>query len=110
TVGISKFKDDISLSDQEIETIGAWADEGAVRGNLAHLPPPRQFENDNIWHIGKPDLVVKSIKHTVPPTGSDWWGDYVVDTGLTEDRYLKAVETKASAGAKKTGHHAGTFL
>src|SRR2546425_1067241 len=35
TVGISKFKDDISLSDREIETIAAWADQGAARGNPA---------------------------------------------------------------------------
>src|SRR5256712_215432 len=110
TVGISKFKDDPSLSDQEIETLAAWADAGAVRGNPADLPPPRQFENSDIWHIGKPDLVIKSAQHTVPSTGSDWWGDYVVETGLTEDRYLKAVETKPAAGAKKVVHHAVTFL
>jgi len=41
--------------------------------------------------------VIKSAQHTVPSTGSDWWGDYVVETGLTEDRYLKAVETKPPA-------------
>src|SRR2546426_9400799 len=110
TVGISKFKDDPSLSDQEIETLAAWADAGAVRGNPADRPPPRQFENSDIWHIGKPDLVIKSAQHTVPSTGSDWWGDYVVETGLTEDRYLKAVETKPAAGAKKVVHHAVTFL
>ena len=72
TVGISKFKDDPSLTDQEIETIAAWVDGGATKGNPADLPPPRQFESDDIWHIGKPDLVVQSIKHTVPATGSDW--------------------------------------
>ena len=110
TVGISKFKDDPSLTDREIETIAAWVDGGALRGNPADLPPPRQFENADIWHIGKPDLVVKSIEHTVPATGSDWWGDYVVETGLTEDRYLKAVETKPAAGSKKVVHHAVTFL
>jgi hypothetical protein len=110
TVGISKFKDDPSLSDKDIATLAAWADGGAVQGNPADMPAPRQFENDDIWHIGKPDLVVSSVKHTIPATGSDWWGDYVVDTGLTEDRYLKAVETKPAPGAKKVTHHAVTFL
>ncbi len=110
TVGISSFKDDPSLSDRDIQTIAAWADGGAVKGELADLPPPRQFENADIWHIGKPDIIVQSVKHTVPATGSDWWGDYVVDTGLTEDRYLKAVETKPAMGAKKVVHHAVTFL
>ena len=110
TVGITKFKNDPSLSDRDIETLAAWVDGGAVRGNPADMPPPRQFENADIWHIGKPDLVIKSLKHTVPPTGSDWWGDYTVETGLTEDRYLKAVETKPGSGAKKVVHHAVTFL
>ncbi len=110
SVGISKFKEDPSLPDKDIQTIAAWVDGGAVKGDMADLPAPRQFESDDIWHIGKPDLVVKSIKHTIPAVGSDWWGDYIVDTGLTEDRYLKAVETKPASGAKKVTHHAVTFL
>src|SRR6266581_841563 len=37
TVGIRKFKDDISLSDREIATIASWIDGGAPRGNPADL-------------------------------------------------------------------------
>src|SRR5258708_3949701 len=57
TVGIRKFDNDPSLTDQEVATITRWADNGAPRGNPADLPPPVQFSDDNIWHIGKPDLV-----------------------------------------------------
>src|SRR5262245_5157225 len=110
TVGVRKFDNDPSLSDAEISTIARWVDGGAVRGNPADMPPPVQFQNTDIWQIGKPDLIVKSKAHVVPATGSDWWGDYTVDTGLTEDRYLKAVETKPSPGAKQVVHHAVTFL
>src|SRR5687768_2151235 len=106
TVGVRKFDNDPSLSDAEISTIAQWVDGGALRGNPADMPAPVQFEDADIWHIGKPDLVVKSKAHTVPATGSDWWGDYTVDTGLTEDRYLKAVETKPGKGAKQVVHHA----
>jgi hypothetical protein len=110
TVGISRFNNDPSLSDAEIATIVKWADSGAARGNPADLPPPVQFQDDAIWHIGQPDLIVKSNPHTIPASGSDWWGDYIVDTGLTEDRYLKAVETKPSMGSKQVVHHAVTYL
>src|SRR5881394_2696652 len=41
TVGIRQFKDDPSLSDQEIATLSAWAAAGAPRGNPADMPPPR---------------------------------------------------------------------
>ncbi len=48
---------------------------------------------------------------TVKPENSDWWGNFEVDAGITEDRYLKAVETKPSAGGGiKVVHHAVTSL
>ena len=108
-VGIQKFKDDPSLSDDEIALITKWAESGAPRGNPADMPPVPTFDDSEAWHI-KPDLVVKSVKHTVPKTGPDWWGNYVVDTGLTEDRYLRAVETKPGTNSKQIVHHAVTYL
>ena len=38
-IGIQRFKDDTSLTDQEIDTIVRWADGGAAQGNPADLPP-----------------------------------------------------------------------
>src|SRR5215470_9679206 len=56
-VGITKFKDDPSLTDEEIAIITKWADNGAPMGNPADMPPPRQFTELDQWHIGKPDLI-----------------------------------------------------
>src|SRR5262245_23654960 len=42
-IGIQKFRDDPSLSDDEIAMIGRWADNGAPQGNPADMPPPIQF-------------------------------------------------------------------
>ena len=56
-IGIQKFKDDPSLSDEEIATIVKWVDSGAPRGNPADMPPLRQFAEAAEWQIGKPDLV-----------------------------------------------------
>src|SRR5262245_43785601 len=39
TVGIRKFDNDPSLSDEEVATITKWADGGAPRGNAADMPP-----------------------------------------------------------------------
>src|SRR5205814_7944819 len=41
SVGVQKFKNDMSLSDEQVDTIVRWVDEGAVQGNPADLPPPR---------------------------------------------------------------------
>ena len=58
TVGIHKFKNDISLSDQEIATISRWVDAGAPMGNPADMPAARMFDDSDRWHIGKPDIIV----------------------------------------------------
>jgi hypothetical protein len=107
TVGIHKFKDDPSLSDAEIQTIVSWVDAGAPKGDVADMPAPRTFDDSDRWHIGKPDLVVSMPNaFTVKPEQADWWGNFYADAGLTEDRYIKAVEAKPSPGAARVVHHA----
>src|SRR3989442_4848200 len=92
-VGIHGFKNDPSLSDQQIATIAKWVDAGAPLGNPADMPPPRQFESVDKWHIGTPDLIVTLPQdQIVPGAAPDKWLDILVDAGLTEDRYIKAVE------------------
>ena len=102
-VGIQSFKNDPSLRDDEIEKIVKWVDAGAPMGNAADMPKPREFEDSDRWHIGKPDLIVTSPKHVVPAEAADWWGSYYVETGLTEDRYIKAIESKP--GKTAVVHH-----
>ena len=107
TVGIRQFKDDPSLSDREISTIVAWIDSGSPKGNPADMPPPKQFDDSDRWHIGKPDLIVEMPRaFEVKTEAADWWGNFIADSGLKEDRYIKAVEAKPSAGAIKVVHHA----
>ena len=95
TVGIRRYKNDRSLSDEEIATIVKWTDSGAPQGDPKLMPPPLTFRNEDDWFIGKPDLVVTMDKeHTMYPKGPDWWIDYFANTGLTEDRWIKAMEVK----------------
>jgi len=94
-IGIQRFKDDPSLSDEEIRLIAAWVDSGAPEGNPADLPPPREFRAADEWEIGEPDLIVSSPTFEVAGTAPDWWGPVgSTPTGLTEDRYVAALEYK----------------
>ena len=94
-VGIQKFRNDPSLSDREIATIGKWVDAGAPMGSPADMPAPVAFVDAATWSIGKPDLIISSPSITMDPTAPDWWGQIGdTPTGLTEDRYVAAVETK----------------
>ncbi len=110
-IGVQGFRYDRSLSDAEIETIVTWVDTGAPRGNPADLPPAVEFAERDIWHIGEPDWIVPIPEpFVVPADGANWWGDLFSDSGLTEDRWIKAVETKPSAEGFPVVHHAVTRL
>ncbi len=102
-IGIQKFKGDPSLTDDEIGMIAAWVDAGAPQGNPADLPPAKAKATEG-WTIGEPDLVLRSKEMVVPATGPDWWGDVGhIPTGLTEDRYVAAVEVREINDIPRTG-------
>mgnify|MGYP001465420052 CR=1 FL=1 len=115
-IGIQHFKDDVSLSDKEIATIATWADTGAPQGNPADMPAPMVWSDASKWSIGTPDLIVSSPVMTMPAVGADFHDEIgPVATGLTEPRYIKAVEVKevrlpkggAPVAPSKSGY--GTF-
>jgi mono/diheme cytochrome c family protein len=94
-VGIQHFKDDFSLSEDEIAKIAVWADTGAPQGNPADLPPPLTFPDGKSWRIGTPDLIVVSPPVEMKAQQPDWFGSIGQSpTGLAEDRYVAAVEVK----------------
>ncbi len=109
-VGIHDFKNDISLSDADIATIVKWVDEGSPKGNPADMPPPLVFQDKLPWHIGEPDMIIPMPKdEIVAAKAPDQWKDVIVDPHLTEDRWLKGVETKPLRGFRVV-HHAATSM
>ncbi|HET9358736.1 MAG TPA: cytochrome c, partial [Vicinamibacterales bacterium] len=88
-VGIQQFKDDFSLSEEDIAKVAAWADNGAPQGNPADMPPPLTFPDNKAWRIGTPDLIVVSPPVEMKGVAPDWFGAIGTSpTGLTEDRYV----------------------
>src|SRR5437868_12974680 len=49
------FRNDPSLTQSEIDTIAAWVDAGAPKGDDKDLPATPQFADG--WTIGKPDAI-----------------------------------------------------
>ena len=94
-IGIQHYKNDPSLSDEEVAKIAKWADTGAARGNVADMPAPRVFPDGASWHSGQPDLIVESPEITVKANAPDWWGEFEpTKIPLTEDRYVSSVEIR----------------
>jgi hypothetical protein len=116
TVGIQTFKDDRSLTNEEIATIARWVDSGASEGDPGNLPSVPSFADNLAWTIegemGRPpDLIVPiPDPFTVPPDSPNWWMTFFSDTGLTEDRWIQAFETKPSAEGFPVVHHAVTSM
>jgi mono/diheme cytochrome c family protein len=103
-IGIQHYKNDVSLSDDDIAKISAWVDNGAPLGNASDMPAPRQFADGNGWTIGTPDLVVVTPPVTMKAVSPDWWGSAGFgETGLTEDRYVSAVEIREVNDSQNRG-------
>jgi len=111
-VGIQELYNDWRLSDEDINTIVAWVDQGAVEGNVADLPAPMEFPVLGEWRLaskyGQPDHVIRSTAWDVPAEGTDLWWEPLVETGITEERCIKAIETKPSVAAHGSTHHANS--
>jgi len=92
-IGIQDYKDDMSLSEEEIATISTWARSGTPQGDPANAPAPLVFDDSVKWTLGEPDLVVVMPEVSMKAGVPDFWGSLPpVPTGLTEDRYVKSVE------------------
>ena len=103
-IGVQRFKNDPSLSDGEIAKIAAWADSGAPRGDPADMPAPVAFVDVDDWEIGQPDLIVSSPSVEVQADAPDWWGPHgETPSGLTEDRYVAALEFKEVTESRTAG-------
>ena len=112
SVGVQHFKNDMSLTDEQVETIVRWVDQGAVQGNPADMPQPKAVATTIFWQgerdgYGAPDLVVKSPEYTMPAFGQDeWWRPMVDIEGLTEPRWVRMVEIRpTNIQGRKILHH-----
>jgi hypothetical protein len=110
TIGIRDFKNDRSLSDEQIATLVGWVEGGMPRGDRKDMPPPARFPDPTGWQLarefGEPDLVIKSEPYTLAAHTQDKWFRPVSETGLTEPRWVRAIEIKpASLVGRRTVHH-----
>jgi hypothetical protein len=113
TVGIQHFKNDRSLSDEQIDTIVRWVDQGAPKGDPRDMPPPRVWPSEQGWNFAKlfnqtePDLVIRSTPYEMKARANDAWWKPQVPTGLTEARWVRAIEIRpGTVKGRKITHHA----
>jgi hypothetical protein len=102
-----QFSNDKRLSQDDVDTITAWVDQGAKEGDPKDLPQMPNF--DDRWQIGKPDVVLSmSQAYTIAAEGSDEYLDFVIPTDFKEFKWVKAVEIHP--GNKRVVHHVVAFV
>jgi hypothetical protein len=113
TIGIQKFKNDRSLTDEQIDMIVRWVDGGAPKGDPKDMPAPVQWPSEQGWNFAsmfgqtEPDLVIRSTPYLQKKGAPDAWWKPSVPTGLTEARWVRAIEIRpGSVKGRKITHHA----
>jgi hypothetical protein len=116
SVGVQKFKNDMSLTDEQVNTIARWVDGGAVEGDPKDLPPPKPLVTDNEWKgvrdgFGPPDLVIRSPEYTMAAEHQDVWYRPMSDLPITEPRWAKMVEIRPTTlKGRRIIHHSIAYL
>ncbi len=101
-----KFRNDASLSQHDIDTIVAWADRGAPKGNDVDMPPvpaapPKWLHPRGI----APDAVLTLPEVSVSATGEVPYLQQRVKVPLTADKWISAMQVVP--GNYALVHHMG---
>jgi len=117
TVGIQEFKNDRSLTDAQIATIAKWVDGGAPEGDSKDMPKAKEWPDGQMWTYAamfgqkEPDLIIRSTPWTQKKGLNDTWWKPMVATGLTEPRWVRAIEVRpGTVKGRKITHHANSDL
>ena len=117
TVGVQKFKNDRSLSDDQVQTILKWVDAGAPQGDLKDMPGPKTWPDDQGWNFAalfgqtEPDMIILSDKFTMPAVSQDAWDKRITASGITEPRWVRAIEIRpVTIKGRRITHHAIAYL
>ena len=97
-----EFKNERTLTADEIKVLQDWAKAGAPKGDLKVAPKPPTYTPG--WSIGTPDLIAKPpLAYTVEPEGNDEYRCFVIPTHYPEGRYVTDVEVRP--GNRNVVHH-----
>ncbi len=101
------FSNDPSLTQQEIDTLTAWANAKAPEGNLQDAPPAPHWTES--WNIAPPDLVLTMPKPVAIPAHGDIEYTYeIVPTNFTEDKWIQMSEIRPTS--RSHVHHAVLYI
>src|SRR5262245_20939997 len=101
------FSNDRRLTRDEIDTLSAWVEAGTPKGDDKDLPKPVNWPKG--WAQGEPDVVFTMPQEfEVPATGVLPYKNWILETGFTEDKWVKTAECRP--GAPGVVHHVVAYI
>ena len=111
-IGIQDLEGDWRLSQEQIDTVVAWVNSGSPYGDQDIVPQVPEMPDPNEWKFapmfGQPDAIIASSPYDIPANGNDLWSKEIVDSGITENKCIKAVQVKPRGDASAVVHHANS--
>lgn len=96
------FLDERALTADEKQTLLSWIDNGTPEGDVSKMPSLPTFPEGSL--LGTPDLVLRiPVKFKITGNNQDVYRNFVVPTGLTENKNIAAIEVRPDN--KKIVHH-----
>ena len=101
------FSNDRSLKQSDIDTLVAWAKNGAKEGDPKDLPKPVAFLEG--WNIGKPDLQIEMpAAFNIPAAGTIDYQYILIPGNFKEDTWVQQAEVRP--GNRALVHHVIAFV
>jgi len=117
TVGIQQFQNDRSLSEAQLATVLAWVDQGALKGDSKDMPAAIAWPEGQGWNYAsrfgqtEPDLIIRNQPWTMKASEGNTWFKRLVDSGVTEPRWVRAIEVRpGTVKGRRIVHHANVEI
>lgn len=103
---VNHYKNDRTLSAEDIATLSAWADNGSPEGDAKDKPAALTFQDG--WNL-KPDIIVEMPKpFQLPASGTINYKFVLVKTNFPQDMWVQSAEMRP--GNPKVLHHGKVWV
>lgn len=105
--GYGEFSGDRRLSDEQIDIIQRWVEEGAVEGDPSDRPPVPEWSE--AWQLGEPDVVIEMPEpYTLQADATEEFRNFVIPIPVQTTRHVRAMELRP--GNARIVHHAVVMI
>jgi hypothetical protein len=102
--GSVPFANDRSLSVDDKNIIERWVKDGAQDGAATSHRPAADHAG---WHLGKPDVVLRTPSYRIPREGTVDYLYLILPTGFTQDTWIEGAEFHP--GQRTVIHHINAY-